>query len=220
MECAYKAVLGNRSVEEFCDYYGNEFLKFVDASLAVRMHEIFGYGKSKRLPELFDDMNPRLNAQMRAMVESEDEDLWVTARETHWWTGRKIKHATGWNPCDVVKEMPIRDDWHPQAYTRKELRQHDIRKEYLDTMEVKLGLYWHTVLDYLIVEKGFGAERLDRLYRAVRQDYITFAGEFLKGTKASEKTMARMIKDMQDKAKAIGVGFDYGNGGKLKTEEK
>lgn len=216
MKCAYKSVLDSQSVERFCTHYGVEFLKYADASLAVNLHDIFGFGSNKRLPELFDDMNPRLNAQMSAMVEKEGEDLWDTTKETHWWTARKIAHATGWDPQGAADDMPVPDNWRPQMHTPKEARQHAARKNYVEAMEVKLGLYWHMVLDYMIVKYGFGAERLDRLYRSLRRDYIAFAAEFLRGTKSAEKNMIRMIKDMQDKVKAIGIEFDYGDGGKMK----
>lgn len=220
MKCAYESVLGNRSVERFCNYYGGEFLKYVDASLAVRMHEIFGFGSAKRLPEMFNEMNPRLNDQMQTLVEEEGEDLWYTARNTHWVTDWKIKEATGWSPCAVAEEMPVLDDWKPQMHTRKEVKQHEIRKEYIGTMEIKLGLYWHMVLDYCMVKHGFGAERLDRLYRALRTDYNAFAGEFLKGTKAAEKNMTRMIADMQDKVRKLGIEFDYGDSGNVKIKKE
>lgn len=220
MKCAYESVRRQQNIERFCEKYGTEFLKYADASLALNMHDLFRFGSSKRLPELFDSMNPRLNAQMQAMVERDDEALWTTTQETHWWTDRKIKHATGWSPCKVAEELCVPDAWTPARHTPRENRMHRARRNFVDAMDVKIGLYWHMVLDYLIAEHGFGAERLDRLYRALRMDYIVFAAEFIKGTPAAEANMARMVRDKHDRVRLLGLEFDYGDKGRLKIRKE
>ena len=220
MKCAYKAVQKQQNIERFCSHYGMEFLKYTDASLAVNMHELFGFGSARRLPEMFDEMNPRLNAQMQTLVEYEGEDVWYTTQNTYLWTGRKVADAVGWNPCDMAKEMPVPDHFKPQNFSRQEARNHAARVEYISSMEIKLGLYWHMVLLYLTTDHGFGAARLERLYRALRRDYIAYAVEFLKGTPSSADQMSRMLAEMRDRVRQLGIEFDYGDGGKLKVRKE
>lgn len=227
MKCAYESVLSQQKLEKVCARYGTAFLQYCDASLAVNMHDIFGFGTAKRLSELFDEQNPRLNEQMQVLAEDDDEDLWETTINTYYCTIAKIRDAVGWTPEKATEEMPVKDNWKQPSewkFAKKvitiERDKHTFRQQFLGTMEIKLAVYWNMILLYLITDHGFGAVRLERLYRALRRDYVEFAEKYLEGY--PDTALLQMIKDMQEKAAKFGCEFHYdtaNSGAPIRTME-
>lgn len=212
MRCKWKEVRDQKKLVEVCDRFGSWFLEFSDYSLALILHEVCGFGQAKRLPDLMDSINPRLNEQMRIYMEDDEEDLWEVTQTTYCGLLRQIRELTEWNPEVVTAEYPVRDLFQPIFGTEKESDRHIFRQNFVRTMEKKIGVYWYMVLRYLIDEHRFGAVRLERVFRRIRQDYISFAELFLKSSSGGDKDLHRMIGKLKKRAARLGIQDDYGNG--------
>lgn len=227
MRCKWKEVRNQEKLVEICDRFGRWFLEFSDYSLTLILHEVCGFGQAKRLPDLMDSINPRLNEQMRIYMEDDEEDLWEVTQTTYFGLLRQIRELTEWNPEVVTAEYPVRDLFKPIFGTEKESDRHIFRQNFVRTMEKKIGVYWYMVLRYLIDEHGFGAVRLERVFRRMRQDYVSFAELFLKSSSGGDKDLHRMIGNLKKRAARLGIQYDYGNGpvpvrkdAKNETDEK
>lgn len=212
MRCKWKEVRNQEKLVEICDRFGRWFLEFSDYSLTLILHEVCGFGQAKRLPDLMDSINPRLNEQMRIYMEDDEEDLWEVTQTTYFGLLRQIRELTEWNPEVVTAEYPVRDLFKPIFGTEKESDRHIFRQNFVRTMEKKIGVYWYMVLRYLIDEHRFGAVRLERVFRKIRQDYVSFAELFLKSSSGGDKDLHRMIGNLKKRAARLGIQYDYGNG--------
>ena len=212
MRCKWKEVRNQEKLVEICDRFGRWFLEFSDYSLTLILHEVCGFGQAKRLPDLMDSINPRLNEQMRIYMEDDEEDLWEVTQTTYFGLLRQIRELVGWDPETVTAEYPVRDLFKPIFGTEKESDRHIFRQNFVGTMEKKIGVYWYMVLRYLIDERRFGAVRLERVFRRMRQDYVSFAELFLKSSSGGDKDLHRMIGNLKKRAARLGIQYDYGNG--------
>ena len=212
MKCKWKEVRNQEKLVEICDRFGRWFLEFSDYSLTLILHEVCGFGQAKRLPDLMESINPRLNEQMRIYMEDDEEDLWEVTQTTYFGLLGQIRAQTEWNPETVTAEYPVRDLFKPIFETEKESDRHIFRQNFVRTMEKKIGVYWYMVLRYLIDEHRFGAVRLERVFRKIRQDYVSFAELFLKSSTGGDKDLHRMIGNLKKRAARIGIQYDYGNG--------
>ena len=227
MRCKWKEVRTQKKLVEVCDRFGRWFLEFSDYSLTLILHEVCGFGQAKRLPDLMDSINPRLNEQMRIYMEDDEEDLWEVTQTTYFGLLQQIRELAEWDPETVTAEYPVRDLFKPIFGTEKESDRHIFRQNFVRTMEKKIGVYWYMVLRYLIDEHRFGAVRLERVFRRIRQDYVSFAELFLKSSSGGDKDLHRMIGNRKKRAARLGIQYDYGNGpvpvrkdAKNETDEK
>ena len=212
MRCKWKEVRTQKKLVEVCDRFGRWFLEFSDYSLTLILHEVCGFGQAKRLPDLMDSINPRLNEQMRIYMEDDEEDLWEVTQTTYFGLLQQIRELAEWDPETVTAEYPVRDLFKPIFGTEKESDRHIFRQNFVGTMEKKIGVYWYMVLRYLIDEHRFGAVRLERVFRRIRQDYVSFAELFLKSSSGGDKDLHRMIGNLKKRAARLGIQYDYGNG--------
>lgn len=211
MECAWKEVRTQDNLQKVCDRYGAWFLEFADYSLTMIMHEVCGWGAAKRLPDLFDGMDARLNEEMRSSM-ADDGELWDTTQTTYYGLRRDIRDRTGWNPETTAAQYPVRDFYKPIIGDDAETNRHAFRKNFIEAMEIKMGVYWYMVLRYLAEEHRFGAVRLERVYRRIRIEYREYAELFLKSSAAAEKNMHRITERLKKAAAKLGIQYDYGNG--------
>ena len=128
MRCKWKEVRNQEKLVEICDRFGRWFLEFSDYSLTLILHEVCGFGQAKRLPDLMDSINPRLNEQMRIYMEDDEEDLWEVTQTTYFGLLRQIRELTEWNPEVVTAEYPVRDLFKPIFGTEKESDRHIFRQ--------------------------------------------------------------------------------------------
>ena len=212
MKCKWREVRAQQNLVKVCDRFGRWFLEFSDYSLTMILHEVCGFGQTKRLPDLFNSINPGLNEQMRRYMEDDEENLWDVTQTTYFGLLRKIRDLADWNPETVTAEYPVRDLFQPIFDDEQEHNLHIFRKQFIGTMEKKIGIYWFMVLKYLIEEYKYGAVRLERVFRRIRRDYVEFAELYLKSSAASDKDLHRMIENLKKKAAKIGISYDYGDG--------
>ena len=210
MECAYKKVRNQEKLVEICERYGGWFLEFADYSLTLILHDEDGFGARKRLPDLFDGMNPRLNERMRSLVEDDNEDLWETTQNTYYNTIIRLQSLAGFDPRTVTDDIPVRDLFKPIRHSQKEADRHIFRRNFVDTMEKKIGVYYNMVLLYLAEEYGWGAVKLERRFRRMRQEYVKYAELFLMTSDAKDREMHRMVEALKGRAAKIGIQYEYG----------
>ena len=212
MRCKWKEVRTQQKLVEVCERFGRWFLEFSDYSLTMILHEVCGFGQAKRLPELFDSIDPLLNEQMRLYMEDDEEDLWEVTQTTYFGLLRQVRELTGWDPEKVIQEYPVRDLFRPIFGDQREEDRHIFRKNFTNSMEKKIGVYWYMVLRYLITEHRFGEVRLERVLRRIRTEYVAFAELYLKSSAAADKDLHSMIGNLKKKAARLGIHYKYGDG--------
>ncbi len=188
MRCGYKKAAAESQKVELCNYLGEKWLDFVESLTVVEVHNVLGWG-SKRIADMRDGTAIRLNEEMTRFY-ADDETVWDTAQTANVGLLRDLS-GIGFDLLGLHRSIPVKDNF--RSWSARNVRQHDFRRNWVDTMETKLLVYYAVLCLYLNNEKGIGAVRLGRLCEQMRRKYVRFAGLYLSCTDAADAELKRML---------------------------
>lgn len=198
MICNYKSVYDKKLLTDVCDHLGNRWLDYIEARLAVSLHKIYGWGYN-RIGDMFDGVSAKLSDYM-SLYASDGEDIWETTLTANFSLERQLRDI-GVDLFEV--NLTVADHFNDYWRNKRDTEQHDFRVQWIRTMENKLYVYWGVLFLWLNERHGFGAVRLMRLYRDMREAYVKFAEAYLMCTDKHNRQLVRMVEDIVKEAKAI-----------------
>lgn len=200
MTCNYKKVAEKKQLTDVCDHLGNRWLDFIEALVAVKLHDVHGWGR-KRIGDMYDGASEMLSDYM-AKFASDGEDIWETTLTANFSLERELLRI-GVDIFGVNREMPVVDRFGESWRNTKDTDQHDFRRQWIDTMENKMFVYFGVLFMWLNEHHEYGAARIMPLYREIRREYVKFAETYLMCREKQDCVLVRMIEDTVAEAKRI-----------------
>lgn len=204
MKCNIKGAQQKRVTEAYYSI-GNSVLSYLDASTGCIVTYLYGY-KQKRLQDMYDTTHRYLGYMMDQYSEEKDDNKTRAANALKECKEKLLKYAE----FDFVKatEALLPEDvfgrtWHDEA----DIHKHDSRAKFIANMEPVAQTYHAEVLHWFWLHKGFGRDRLMKLYTLLRQDYNIFVTEYLRCKAAADQKIQDILKDRQDRLAEIGMEF-------------
>lgn len=204
MKCNIKGARGKRLADAYCTI-GNSILSYLDASTGCIVTELYGY-KKKRLQEMYDTTHNYLGYMMDNYAADKDDNKTRAAKALKKCKDKLLEYAD-FNFDEATAAFPPDDvfgrTWHNEA----EIHKHDTRAKFIEDMEPVAQTYHAEVLHWFWLHKGFGRERLMKLYGLLRQDYNILVTEYLRCNAAGDQKIQDILKERQDRLEEIGMEF-------------
>lgn len=204
MKCNTKGAK-QKSITEAYYTIGNSALSYLDASLGCIVTDLYGY-KKKRLQEMYDATHNYLVYMMDLYADENDDNKTRAAIALKKCKEKLLEYA-GFD-FDKATEALRPDDvfgrtWHDKADVHK----HGGRRKFISIMEPVAQTYHAQVLHWFWLHKGFGFDRLTKLYTLLRRDYNVFVTEYLRCKVTGDQKIQDILKERQDRLENIGMKF-------------
>lgn len=200
MTCDYKNVAEKLKLTNACDYLGNRWLDYIEALVAVKLHDVHGWGR-KRIGNMYDGVSDMLSDYIE-LYSSDGEDIWETTLTANFSLERQLLEISV-DIFGVNLEFPVIDRFGDVWHNEDDKNKHDFRARWIDTMESKLFVYYGVLFLWLNEHHGYGETRLMPLYREIRKEYVKFAEKYLLCKEKRDRELVRMIDDAVTEAKRI-----------------
>lgn len=185
---------------------GKFILAYLDASVGCTVTEMCGF-KRKRLQDMYDTTHEYLGYMMDTYAE-DGADHRERARCALDKVQKKLSEYASFDFAAATKAMPYEDVFGKTWRSKGEVEKHRTRVQFVSDMELVVQTYHAQLLHWFWLHKGFGHDRLLRLYGLLREDYNLWITEYLRCSAAGDRAAQEMLVKRQDKMEAVGMEFE------------